>query len=161
MPKSSSKSVAKSAVKSVSKSVNSASKVVNSLMTEQTLTCILLVVVIGLLIYTAMLYTENFENHPEGVSAKFVMYYADWCPHCVKAKPEMKELKKMLKKNNNKVNNKQVNVVLVDAEKEKDKAKEANVQGFPTIILEDGDEQKEYRGARNAQSFMKFLENNL
>ena len=148
----------KSGSKSVSKS---ASNVMGSLMTEQTLTCVLLVVVIGLLIYTAMLYTENFEDAPSGTTANFTMYYADWCPHCVKAKPEMNKLKKLLNNKNNKVNNKQVNVVLVDAEAEKEKAKAANVQGFPTVILENGSDKKEYSGARNAQSFMKFLENNL
>ena len=95
---------------------------------------------------------QNIFDFPECCTRNYVLS---------SEKEKINWIKNLLNNKNNKVNNKQVNVVLVDAEKEKEKAKAANVQGFPTIILENGNDKKEYRGARNAQSMMDFLENNL
>ena len=40
---------------------------------------------------------ENFANDDlvpsDSKSKTFVMFYADWCPHCVNAKPHFKKLK--------------------------------------------------------------------
>ena len=90
-------------------------KIMKSLMSEDMLTCVLLVVVIGLMIYTAMLYKENFTDvETEEGKSKLVMYYADWCGHCKRAKPEMVKLEEKLKEQNNKVNGKEVEVVYVE-----------------------------------------------
>ena len=44
-----------------------------------------------------MIYKENFDGHePTGTTAEFVMFYADWCPHCQTAKPEVEKLKEQL-----------------------------------------------------------------
>ena len=138
------------------------SKMLNNLMSENALTCILLVVVLGLLIYTVMIYKENFDGHePTGTTAEFVMFYADWCPHCQTAKPEVEKLKEQLEGNNNMVNNTKVEVVLVDCVADPETAKENNVQGFPTLMLKHNGETKDYNGARNAGAFMEYLENNL
>ena len=101
------------------------SKMLNNLMSENVLTCILLVIVLGLLIYTVMIYRENFESlEPTGTTAKFVMFYADWCPHCQTTKPEFAKLKEELEANNNKINNVEVEVVMVDCVADPETAKD-------------------------------------
>ena len=137
-------------------------KMMKSLMSEDMLTCVLLVVVIGLMIYTAMLYKENFTDIETGDGkSKLVMYYANWCGHCKRAEPEMKKLEAKLKKQNNKVNGKEVEVVYVDGDQEEELLKKEDVQGFPTIRLYRLSDMIEYQGERVADSLMEFLQENI
>ena len=137
-------------------------KMMKSLLSADMLTCVLLVVVIGLMIYTAMLYKENFTDvQTENGKAKLVMYYADWCGHCKRAKPEMEKLEEKLKEQNNKVNGKEVEVVYVDGDKEEELLKKEDVQGFPTIRLYRLSDMIEYQGERAVNALMGFLEENL
>ena len=135
----------------------------NDLMSSQTFTYVLLGIIILLLLYTMFNTREGFEIQvePTGTTANFVMFYADWCPHCVSTKPEMKKLENKLNSMNNKVNNKQVNVVLVDCEAHEDLAKQYEVNGFPTIALFRNSERIEYDSGRDADSMMEFLQENV
>lgn len=148
-----------------SKSAKSMMKTCGDMMSSKTLTYVLLAVIILLLLYTFMnKHSEGFtvQVEPEGVSANFVMFYADWCPHCVSTKPEVEKLENKLNNMNNKVNNKKVNVTLVDCEKHEDLARKYEVNGFPTIALfkEDGN-RVEYESGRDAESMMEFLQENV
>ena len=137
-------------------------KALNNVMNENTLTCVLLVVVVGLLIYTMMIYRENFGViDPVGDTSKLIMFYADWCPHCKDAKPEVEKVKDELELSGNKVNGKKVEVELVNGDEEEEKCRKQNVQGFPTIILLTEGKRKDFNGARDAESIKGFLENNL
>ena len=71
--------------------------------------CVVLVgIFICLLIYSIfnrknlMNLGNNLKNINENFSNKnlFVMYYVNWCPHCINAKPEFEKLKKNLLKVN-------------------------------------------------------------
>ena len=98
---------------------------------------------------------------PENGKAKLVMYYADWCGHCKRAKPEMEKLEEKLKEQNNKVNGKEVEVVYVDGDQEEELLKKEDVQGFPTIRLYRLSDMIEYQGERAADALMGFLEEKL
>ena len=109
---------------------------------------------------------EGFESQADYF---LDMYYADWCPHCVKAKPEFDALgstqtiggKKVLcqkfeyevlqKKGGDAWNNLRAN---------KD---ENPVSGFPTIRLysSDGKQVSEYAGDRTKDGFLAFLKANV
>lgn len=137
-------------------------KALNNVMNENTLTCVLLVVVVGLLIYTMMIYREKFADlEPVGDAAKLIMFYADWCPHCKDAKPEVEKVKNELEISNNKVNGKTVEVELVNGDEEEEKCRQHNVQGFPTIILLTKGKRKDFNGSRDADSIKEFLQDNL
>lgn len=112
-------------------------------------------IVLGLL-YTFATAKEGFQSPDVDT---FTMYYADWCGHCQKAKPEFKEF---AKDGEVEVGGKRCKVRMVDADSNKDEIKAKNVQGFPTFMLETADgKQVEYKGKRSTEGYLKFLEEQL
>lgn len=94
--------------------------------------------------------TQGFDNP----SDKFVMYYADWCPHCVTAKPEMKNLG-----STQTIGGKTVSVAMIE-EKDIPEAVKPKISGYPTIQLQgpDGSMKAEYSGDRTTAGFLQFLQ---
>ena len=90
---------------------------------------------------------------------KLVLFYADWCGHCKKLKPEWDETsdkmnvneKKMLKINCSKQDDEQVN----------DLMSEYKVKGYPTIILFNNGKPTHYEGERTAEAFKEALSNDV
>lgn len=94
---------------------------------------------------------EAFDNHD---SPMLVMYYADWCGHCKRAKPHFEEL---IKKNLN-----GVKVMALNAEDKSnaDLVKSQNIQGFPTIRWYPSglnSDYKEFEGDRTLEGFQDFI----
>jgi len=126
------------------------------------------VVVLTALAYVAYVYRnsvasfvrQGFQNPTPSPSVKeFVLYYADWCPHC---KPVVPEFNKLAPNGSVVVAGQNVKVSKYEASKDADKIKAANVSGFPTIRYIDADgTSTEYRGARTADAFLKFLNDTL
>ena len=115
---------------------------------------------------------ENFESNnlnnlvskpnPVDNEVVLVLFYVDWCPHCVSTKPEWSNLVNNL--NNKEVNGVNVKVNACNAEgsvAEKEFASENNVQGYPTIKLIKNNEVVEYNGARNALEMENFVRDNV
>ena len=85
---------------------------------------------------------------------KFVMFGVDWCPHCVKAKPEFQALGATQT-----IGGKTVEMLAINPETDpnpyKDKVK---IAVYPTVVLLDGaGNTTEYEGARSTQAFQDFL----
>jgi thiol-disulfide isomerase/thioredoxin len=116
--------------------------------------------VLSLIIIVALIllkYSVSAEGFTSG-SDKFVMYYADWCPHCQTVKPKFKEWSS---KGSIQVNGKTVFVEMVE-EKEKDKMSGKPVRGFPTFLLEKASgEFKEFEGERTPSGWENWLKSNL
>ena len=95
---------------------------------------------------------EGFQNEGKG-DYTFVMYGVDWCPHCVKAKPDFEALGTK-KTSGGAV----VQCIVVNPEKEPEKLK-GKVDGYPTFHLYDaqGSLVKEYNGPRTKAGFEEFL----
>ena len=115
---------------------------------------------------------ENFESNnlnnlvskpnPNDNEVVLVLFYVDWCPHCVSTKPEWSKLVNNL--NNKEVNGVNVKVNACNAEgsaAEKEFASENNVQGYPTIKFIKNNEVVEYNGARNALEMENFVRENV
>lgn len=85
------------------------------------------------------------------------MYYADWCPHCVSAKPEFKKLK-----DTQVINGKTVQMHMINAETQADQVLE-KVTGYPTIRLYDAKKAliDEYGKERTYDGFMGYLETKI
>jgi thiol-disulfide isomerase/thioredoxin len=98
---------------------------------------------------------EGFENAAPDYYLR--MYYADWCPHCVAAKPEFAKLD-----SSKQVHGKRVTFEMIEAEKEPEKVRE-KVNGYPTIRLYDGNNAliDEYGGVRTYDGFMEFVEKHI
>lgn len=92
----------------------------------------------------------NLEAH------SFTMYYADWCGHCQRAKPEFMKLG-----STQTIGGRSVNIKLVNPETHPDDAQGVDVKGYPTIILKKGSQMVEYAGERSHSAFVSFLQQNL
>jgi thiol-disulfide isomerase/thioredoxin len=152
----------------------------NAKMSNNDMCCIAVVVVlilIGLYFFlrhhNMLGLSENFESspmelkrldkkpNPDNANVFIIFFYADWCPHCVRAKPEWAKLQSMDGQN---VNGKKVNVRACNSEGsnlEKETAQDNNVEGYPTIKLVKNNEVVDYNGERNAEAIKNFIANNI
>jgi len=99
---------------------------------------------------------EGFANAATGPYT-LRMYYADWCPHCHKAKPEFEKLGATKT-----IGGESVSFEAIDAEKEPDKVV-GKVSGYPTVRLYDSKNRlvQEYEGERTEGGFLSFLQQHL
>lgn len=97
---------------------------------------------------------EGFQSVATAEAHSLVMYYADWCGHCQRAKPEFAKLGSIKT-----IGEKSVKIVLVNAENDPDAVKGKDIRGYPTIHLYDpkGKLVQEYAGQRTAPALEQFL----
>ena len=125
-------------------------------------------VVIIILIATAYYYiyktnkNEPFENSsgppnlsPSSGESIVALFYADWCPHCVKFKPDFKKASKSL--NGQMYKNNKLNFVMVDCDKYKDLSKKYDVSGFPTVKIFSNGSSVEYNGDRSFDGLTSYF----
>ena len=90
-----------------------------------------------------------------------VLFYADWCGHCQRFKPEWSQCKEMhQKQQNNSYKLADIESAALDALKGKmsDMPSLVDVSGFPTISMYDnGKKTADYNGERTADALMTFL----
>jgi thiol-disulfide isomerase/thioredoxin len=99
------------------------------LKTEEVVICVLLVILVVLVVY--YIYqnqsNEGFTNHNDA-KHKLYFFYTDWCGYSQKAQPVIDDLQEVVDKYN-------TEIVRVDCEQEKAKAKEFGVNAYPTIVF--------------------------
>ena len=96
---------------------------------------------------------EAFENQV-GEEAVFIMYYADWCGHCKRAKPHFQKLIENYKGN--------VKVMMINCEapENKELVQSQGIKGFPTLRYYSqglSGEYQEYPGSREYSDFVQYL----
>ena len=106
-----------------------------------------------------MLTHENFADAPTSATGgggdyKFIMFGVDWCPHCVKAKPEFQALGPKQT-----IGGHAVELQVINPETEENPYKEkVKISGYPTVVLLDAaGNTTEYEGPRSTQGFQDFL----
>jgi thiol-disulfide isomerase/thioredoxin len=93
---------------------------------------------------------------PKSGECIVALFYADWCPHCVKFKPHFEEA--MEKMNGKMRSGKRMKLVKVDCDKYKELAKEYDVAGYPTVkLINDDGTTAEYEGDRTFEGLRKYL----
>jgi thiol-disulfide isomerase/thioredoxin len=115
------------------------------------------IVVISLLAYVVRegFTMKNVQGFKNANDFTFTMYYADWCGHCQKAKPEMEALVAggLIEKNG-----KKCQIRMISPEKEPEAVKGKPIKGFPTFLMETSDGQiVEYRGERTTDGYLSFI----
>ena len=106
---------------------------------------------------------SGFQSGPNPTTSpatkEFILYYADWCPHCKNVLPEFQ---KLAPNGSVVVGGQNVTVRTYEQAKNKDKFQGKNIKGFPTIMFSDVDgTTTEYKGSRTADAFLQFLNERL
>jgi protein disulfide isomerase len=95
---------------------------------------------------------DNFDdviNHFENV---LVMFYAPWCGHCKKLKPEYKAAATQLAEEGS-----ETKIAMVDATEHKELGGRFEVQGYPTLKFFIGGTPIDYQGPRDQAGIIKWL----
>ena len=94
------------------------------------------------------------ENFPQLVTSTldpwFIKFYAPWCHHCQALAPTWANLARQMRG--------KLNVAEVNCDVEKKLCKDANVKGYPTILLVRGSERIEYDGLRGLGDLLDYSE---
>jgi thiol-disulfide isomerase/thioredoxin len=80
------------------------------------------------------------------------LFKASWCGHCINFIPTWDKI--------NKEFNNKINIKTYDVDSTKDKAifDEYEIQGFPTLILNNNNQKIEYNGPRDYNSIKEFIQ---
>ena len=121
---------------------------------------IILIIILGVLFFVYEKFlkdTEGFEIESRDIDSqvksgtKLVLFYADWCGHCKKVKPNWENAAKTVNTSDNK---KMIMVNCGEGTDDDQKImKKYNVDGYPTIIKFVNGTPSLYRGDRDADSF--------
>lgn len=97
---------------------------------------------------------SDFDSRLETIDDALVMFYAPWCGHCKKLKPEYEEASVDLAKNDP-----PVVLAKVDCtEAGKDTCSRFQVSGFPTMkIFKSGELAADYNGPRDAEGIVRYM----
>jgi len=96
----------------------------------------------------------DFDSTLEGHDLALVMFYAPWCGHCKRMKPEFDKAAKTLS-----ANDPPVTLAKVDCtEAGKDTCGRFEVRGYPTVkIFRNGELSSDYNGPREAPGIIKTM----
>ena len=99
------------------------------------------------------------EGQTSGSDAELIFFFADWCPHCKKAKPHWNEVKQAY--SGKVVNGYTMVFTEVDCSEETEEMKKTNaeyeIQGYPTIKLIKDGQVIEYDAKPDKDTIEKFI----
>lgn len=109
------------------------------------------------------IFNANRENNATDVNsnkdATLMLFYVDWCPHCVKGKPEWESLKSEY--DGKSINGYTVNFVEYNCTKETDEITQMiekySIEGYPTIKLVKDQQVIEYDAKMIKSTMVQFL----
>lgn len=97
---------------------------------------------------------DDFSTRIQELDTALVMFYAPWCGHCKRLKPEYAKAAELLKNDDP-----PIALVKVDCtEGGKDTCSKFGVSGYPTLkIFKGGDVSQDYNGPREANGIVKYM----
>ena len=94
---------------------------------------------------------RNMSGGSKNDKIDIMLFKAEWCGHCTNFKPTWSKLKEQYST--------KFNFITYDSDKDADMMKKWDVNGFPTIMMKDGDEVKPYEGSRDYVTLQNILNN--
>ena len=102
---------------------------------------------------------QGFQAGPPPSVPTFTMFYADWCGHCKKAKPDFVEF---MGDGTKTIGDKTIKIEMVNADSGDPKVEAFQVKGYPTFCLQTTDGKvTEYKGKRETAGYLEFLNSSL
>nr|CAG4640764.1 EOG090X0438 [Eulimnadia texana] len=97
---------------------------------------------------------DNFDAKINSYDTALVMFYAPWCGHCKRLKPEFEKASELVKNDEP-----PITLAKVDCtEGGKSTCNRFSVQGYPTMkIFRGGEVSSEYNGPREANGIVKYM----
>ena len=95
---------------------------------------------------------EGFENENE---KSIIICKAEWCGHCKEAAPEFKKL--VSASPITLADGSKANVKMLDADEDKEELKNYDIKGFPTVLILNNGNSKEYPGPRTSESIIEYM----
>lgn len=119
---------------------------------------VIIIIVFLLILYLLYRYIQNNNNNNkieklEDIKNKKTLgvYYADWCGY---SRQFLQQLDNSLK---NELNKENIEVKLIDCEKDKNMCAKYNIEGFPTLLVHKNDKVILYNGQRDNKSIVDFI----
>lgn len=114
------------------------------------LACIAVAIESDVLVFTDSDFSTRINEH----DTVLVMFYAPWCGHCKKLKPEYEKAAGIVKDNDP-----PIMLAKVDCtEAGKETCNKFGVTGYPTLkIFKDGEVNKDYSGPRDADGIIRYM----
>ena len=122
-----------------------------------------LIIILSVIYFTHITYksyklsNESMDNKVN--NADLYYFYANWCPHCKKAKEDMENIKNNF--DGKTINDYIVRVRYVDCSNDSQDSKllmsKYNVQGYPTVIMTIGEEIIEYDNKVTYNNIEEFM----
>ena len=113
-----------------------------------------LYIVLGIIISVVMcalgycVFGDTQENFEAG-QTQIRLFSVDWCPHCQKFAPEWEQLKQN--------GPSEITYTKIDGDAKPKLLEKYKVQSYPTIIIENNGELKEYDGERTSGAIISHL----
>lgn len=102
---------------------------------------------------------ESSDTAVPEKTARLIMFYVNWCPHCRKAKPVWAQLKTKL--DGHTINGTTLSVEMVNCEADKKQAAAFKVNAYPTFKLATKDKIFSYKGPARVDTLAQFAQDAL
>jgi len=97
------------------------------------------------------------DNTIEPGKAKFMFFFASWCPHCRDAEPAVASFKQLVQNSNFTYGGNTIAFEEINAYADKGKAALYKIKAYPTFKVETKDALYEMTGAPTVSNFRAFL----
>lgn len=93
--------------------------------------------------------------------AKFMYFYASWCPYCKKAEQQVRSLKQLITNNGYVYGGKHVTFEEINGETDKGKKALYHIKAYPTFKIETAEKVYTLVGRPSVETFREFLQKAL
>lgn len=101
------------------------------------------------------------DNGLGETQAKFMFFYASWCPYCKKAEQQFKSLKQLITNNGYVYGGKHVSFDEINGETDKGKKALYGITAYPTFKIETAEKVYTLVGRPSVEVFRDFLQKAL